>query len=368
MDEFKKYPNSGIVIAVLGSEQGLPIDYQRLPIDYVVSLQTSEGKTYELTAADYYYEALELLINESYKDKGSKQHLKLIGCIARFRYLIYATLKLFDIKSIKNKISDNLILKSKILELRNKILEISYDIMFFFEDYLNIESQKEESNFKLILQNYIKQDIQDGYEIFDEVYNNLSPTDQKQKCIYRAFNGSGCVAFAYDKDKKNNWYFSLSGSSFDYKGNNKINDWILSSEMNDAYRVVGEALKKVYKKEPIECHLTDDTRRYVLYGDIFLSSSVTLKNEVDAKNAEGLNQHYSCCERKILTYIGGGFVNPDYLKPKPSANNILKKYTFIIKYDPCKRCMPALFGCNNIITKNGNRSIVKNNNVFECKP
>ncbi|MBQ4036116.1 MAG: hypothetical protein II623_11755, partial [Paludibacteraceae bacterium] len=76
MDEFKEYPNSGIEIAVLGPNQ-------LLPIDYVVRLQTSEGETYELTAADYYYEALELLINESYKDKGSKQHLKLIGCIAR---------------------------------------------------------------------------------------------------------------------------------------------------------------------------------------------------------------------------------------------------------------------------------------------
>lgn len=196
----------------------------------------------------------------------------------------------------------------------------------------------------------------------------------KNKALRYRLDGNGCVAFAYKEI--DNWYFSLSGSSCDYYGKLELSKWGKKQTLNEAYNIIENALKEyINKKCKVvnfninKCHLTENTRRYVLYGDIFLSSSVTLKNEVEAKNAiEGLNQHYSCCERKILTYIGGGFVNPDYLKPKPSANNILKKYTFIIKYDPCKRCMPALFGCNNIITKNGNRSIVKNNNVFECKP
>ncbi len=116
-----------------------------------------------------------------------------------------------------------------------------------------------------------------------------------------------------------------------------------------------------------ECHLTDDTRRYVLCGGIFLSPSVTLENDVKRKSKEDLRPLYSCCERKILTYIKKcGFVNPNYLKQ--SANNKLKKYTFIIRYDPCEKCMPALFGCGKIITEKGNRKIVKNKNVFECKP
>lgn len=178
--------------------------------------------------------------------------------------------------------------------------------------------------------------------------------------------GCGCIAFAFKFNCI--WYFSLSGSSVDYSGNILVGDW--SENIKKAYEEVKNALSEFMVNylgvaNPIinECHLTDDTRRYVLYGGILLSSSVTLENDVknNSKKGLGLNPHYSCCERKILTYIEGGFVNRDYLKQ--SANNKLKKYTFIIRYDPCEKCMPALFGCGNIITGNGHRSIVKN---FSC--
>lgn len=93
MDEFIKYDDSDIKIDVLGSDQPLSINY-------VVRLQTSEGKTYELTAADYYYEALELMLiycdnekNENWKLISERIQLsELIQFIDQFRNLIYSTL------------------------------------------------------------------------------------------------------------------------------------------------------------------------------------------------------------------------------------------------------------------------------------
>ena len=196
------------------------------------------------------------------------------------------------------------------------------------------------------------------------------PTNGWNKDAEKRIKGPGCIAFAFNTIFNKTWYFSLSGSSVDYYGNIIVDDKWSSKKIENAYGEVKNALSEFMKKylgvaNPIiiECHLTDDTRRYVLYGGILLSSSVTLENDVknNSKKGLGLNPHYSCCERKILTYIEGGFVNRDYLKQ--SANNKLKKYTFIIRYDPCEKCMPALFGCGNIITGNGHRSIVKN---FSC--
>ena len=253
--------------------------------------------------------------------------------------------------------------------------------------------------FKFIVDVYDKLFINNNFSFesfINKIKSFIDDNSLNNEALKYRLDGKGCVAFAYKKI--DNWYFSLSGSSVDYIGSTPItitewgkiqmtqwkkiqmthtnrSSWTMENELIDAYNAIYEALCKYIEgkyrvKNPriTDCHLTDITRRYVLYDDIFLSSSVTLENEVKHNGIEGLNQHYSCCERKILTYIGGGFVNPDYLKPKPSANNILTNYTFIIRYDPCKKCMPALFGCVNIITGKGNRSIVKNNNVFECKP
>lgn len=328
MDEFEEYRNSGIEIDVLGSDQPLSINY-------VVRLQTSEGKTYELTAADYYYEALELMLiycdnekNENWKLISERIQLsELIQFIDQFRNLIYSTL----------------------IEQKNDSKE-----------YITNKSK----SLNEFLKKIFKKNLPDFQEFADLLEK---PTNGWNKDAEKRIKGPGCIAFAFRSKRK--WYFSLSGSSVDYSGNILVGDnW--SEKIVNAYGEVKKALSEFMKKylgvaNPIikECHLRDNTRRYVLYGGLFLSSSVTLKNEVEAKNAiEGLKQHYSCCERKILTYIEkNGFVNPDYLKQ--SADNILKHCTFIIRYDPCEKCMPALFGCENIITGNGHRSIVRN---FSC--
>ena len=325
MDGFEEYRDSGIRIAVLGSDQPLSINY-------VVRLQTSEGKTYELTAADYYYEALELMLiycdnekNENWKLISERIQLsELIQFIDQFRNLIYSTLT--------HNLEDNL-------------------------KYITNKSKSLNEFFKNL------QDYQEFAELLEPPTNGWNEDAEKR------INGHGCIAFAFNTIFNKTWYFSLSGSSVDYSGNILVGEkW--SEKIGKAYGEVKNALSVFMDKylgvaNPIikECHLTDDTRRYVLYGGIFLSSSVTLENDVKQNSKKGLdlNPHYSCCERKILTYIEGGFVNPDYLKQ--SADNILKHYTFIIRYDPCEKCMPALFGCENIITGNGHRSIVKN---FSC--
>lgn len=67
---------------------------QYLSIDYVIRLRTSEGHSYELTAADYYYEALELmLINSDNNEENEDNISKLIEDIDLFRNWIYLTLK-----------------------------------------------------------------------------------------------------------------------------------------------------------------------------------------------------------------------------------------------------------------------------------
>ena len=313
MDEFKEYPNSGIKIAVLGQDQE-----QGLPIDYVVRLQTSEGETYELTAADYYYEALELMLIYCDNEKNeNRDHISnLIQLIDQFRYLIYSTL------------TDE---KNDLKEVRNNITTISNYLKISFNNFFETKSL--------------------NYQEFANLLEEGKPTNGWNKDAEKRIKGPGCIAFAFFTRLE--WYFSLSGSSVDYSGNILVGDnW--SEKIVNAYGEVKKALSEFMKKylgvaNPIinECHLRDNTRRYVLYGGIFLSSSVTLENDVKNNSKEGLNRHYSCCERKILTYI----------------KKSLKHCTFIIRYDPCEKCMPALFGCENIITGNGHRSIVKN---FSC--
>lgn len=326
MDEFIKYDDSDIKIDVLGSNQPLSIDY-------VVRLQTSEGETYELTAADYYYEALELMLIYCDNEKNeNREHISnLIQLIDQFRYLIYSTL------------TDE---KNDLKEVRNNITTISNYLKISFNNFFETKSL--------------------DYQKFADLLEKEKPKNGWNKDAKYRIEKSGCIAFAFNFKCK--WYFSLSGSSVDYYGNIIVDDKWSSKKIEKAYGEVKNALSVFMDKylgvaNPIikECHLTDDTRRYVLYGGIFLSPSVTLENDVKRNSIEGLNPHYSCCERKILTYIEGGFVNPDYLKQ--SADNILKHYTFIIRYDPCEKCMPALFGCENIITGNGHRSIVRN---FSC--
>ena len=313
-----------------------------------------------------------MLINSDNNEENEENISKLIEDIDLFRNWIYLTLKSSKKSNNENRYENQ-------DENQDEISQASEVLNNAFNPFLSGES-----SIKDVYDMLFSNDYNFNFITFiEKIKTFIDDERKKNKELKYRLDGSGCVAFAYKKI--DNWYFSLSGSSFDYIGSKPITitektqmthtNWTMKKELGDAYDAIRYALcnyivvkYKVKKLKITDCHLTENTRRYVLYGDIFLSSSVTLKNEVEAKNAiEGLNQHYSCCERKILTYIGDGFVNPDYLKPKPSANNILKKYTFIIKYDPCKRCMPALFGCGNIITGKGNRSIVKNNNVFECK-
>ena len=102
MKEIFGYSESNIEIAVLSSDteeewlKNSDKEVKWLKIDYVIRLRTSEG-VYELTAADYYYEALELMLiysdNENRKNNENREHISnLIQLIDQFRNLIYSTL------------------------------------------------------------------------------------------------------------------------------------------------------------------------------------------------------------------------------------------------------------------------------------
>lgn len=88
MKEIFGYSESNIEIAVLSSDT----EEEWLKIDYVIRLRTSEG-VYELTAADYYYEALELMLINSDNNEENKDNIStLIEDIDLFRNWIYLTL------------------------------------------------------------------------------------------------------------------------------------------------------------------------------------------------------------------------------------------------------------------------------------
>lgn len=172
-----------------------------------------------------------------------------------------------------------------------------------------------------------------------------------------------CVAIAmpicrYLRDS-GNCFLSLSGARKDYIG--KIAGMHIDAEIAKSYSAINQLLEHVFGCKFIECHLSDDTRRYTRYDarqkfDIETTNGKVLKNPVKFFNDYNRNsnknnfyRHYSCCEKKIINYLN--FVNKDFEKLLSGQKvvNLLTSYEFRINSEPCRMCRPALVGCDNVL-------------------
>ncbi len=134
----------------------------------------------------------------------------------------------------------------------------------------------------------------------------------------------GCFAIMEDTNGKK--YFALSGNG-DYKPDKKS---------YPQYKRVADKLAEALTGYRW-ANLTDDVLSYVDYdpnygADIALQDPVSLKDCLKGmgdnwdlfKNKKG--GYYSCCERKIFAH---------------SNNNADK--TFYVRWEPCEKCIPAMF-------------------------
>ena len=202
-------------------------------------------------------------------------------------------------------------------------------------------------------------------EIIDRYYDEWAKNNTK---LINKFNknGGGCVALAMPTSKslcdKENCFLSISGSSKDYIG--KIPSFgSISKEVKQTYKSINDLLNLFFGFKFQECHLTDETRRYTYYDkrkkfDRDSTNGNPLKSPIKFSrdyrirgSSPNFKAHYSCCEKKIISYMN--FVNKDYKKllAGDKVVNHLTSYEFRIKKEPCRMCRPALVGCYFIRSK-----------------
>lgn len=301
----------------------------------------------EITTADYYYEAIQLIfIDKSQMLKnGGYTNLfdRMIEALDFFRFLIYKTLTIQDLALFDSLYGD-------IYEISKVFVEEIGDFSQLLDENGDIE--KHENNFEGF--DYYYWGHHYHYDLLYHIWHLLSriccQKNNVIKEIAERFTGTKCVAFAKSLNQSNSQiFFSLSGSSNDYVGyldiKSKNNIWS-SKPLTEAYEAVSGTLKNFYpNREIVQCHLTDDVRRYK-EGKVLLARSIAFLIDEKRKSI-----YYSCCERKILAYlVSGGFVNEDCHKlKKGKTNNLLSGYEFLIRFEPCDKCKPALYGCNNIV-------------------
>lgn len=153
-----------------------------------------------------------------------------------------------------------------------------------------------------------------------------------------------------------NCYLSLSGAIKDYIGSLLGKNTGPSKSIADSYKNINQLLKYVFGFEFIECHLTDETRRYTYMSNQkdldnndfkgqVLKTPIKFKTDFKKYPIERLKRHYSCCEKKIISQMD--FVNRDYQKllKNQKVVNLLTSYEFRIQKEPCRMCRPSLIGC-----------------------
>lgn len=170
----------------------------------------------------------------------------------------------------------------------------------------------------------------------------------------------GCVAIADSKSHTHKHLFALSGSDNDYIGSN-ISGWSLSEEKKFDYHFVSTLLTSFTGFNYIPCHLNDNGYRYTEYNFVLNSipgqiyDGKLLENPVNliddfASNGSNSNftRHYSCCEKKIVSFLMG--CNSDYLDLQLGIApiNVLNDFSIKISRLPCVMCRPALVGFNTI--------------------
>jgi|BioPla2DNA2_1021312.scaffolds.fasta_scaffold00316_8 hypothetical protein len=254
---------------------------------------------------------------------------------------------------------------------RNNVDDINSRIRVYSNNLRNIIRNGEKTSKGIYLENLESFNLSNFVGYFSENVKNWYKESKNKKIIddFNADKGS-CVAIAIplcdmlmDKD---NCYLSLSGAKKDYKGlklSIKTNKWI-----EESYTRINDLLEYVFSFRFIECHLTDETRRYTYLSSQTDFKNHNLKGNVLVRPVKFINEYehyikkyrvlfdpftilsrnYSCCEKKILNYMN--FVNRDYwkLKNKQKVVNILTSYEFRIQKKPCRMCRPVLIGCYHI--------------------
>lgn len=328
-----------IEIADLSKDEG----YIRLPVynsEYYDKYENSNEVIIPLTA--YYYNALKL-------------------CIVPYSN--------FNIQPLDEFI--DLINNLWFLCDRNNVDDINSQIRIYSNNLRNIIRNSEKTSKGIYFENLEPFNFSDFVGYFSENVKKWYKESKNKKIIddFKSDKGS-CVAIAMplygmlvDKD---NCYLSLSGAKRDYKGfklSIKINKWI-----EESYTRINDLLEYIFSFRFIECHLTDETRRYTylsnqsdfkkrdLRGNVLLRPVKFINEYEQYIKKYGvsfdpftiLSRNYSCCEKKILNYMN--FVNRDYckLKNKQKVVNILTSYEFRIQKKPCRMCRPALIGCYHI--------------------
>ena len=365
--------DSKLEIATIGSRNEEAESFF-LKIDYVIRLEYENeySKYVGLTAADYYYESIQLIIMDQMVGDNYNRAFKWITFFDLFRDIIYVTFWLFKLQDERleeyHEFSSIFKVVLPDFDLNNTfrtfLPELIHGTSKIIADIDLAETDNHESG-KLSLLTRLENSLLGGEigELSEElrnIYDKLSFSDKKNDKIKRVFEKKrrrkGCIALAIDLVSKQ-YYFSLSGSSIDCVPSVKKiggDTWKYIDDMRSAYNAIKKTIKFCYRdnKGIKGCHLTSNVRRYVDYSNIYKYLNAPIRFVQDVQNkipGNDLKRHYSCCERKILAYIVG-FSNPDYAQfVKKNTNNILSDFKFIIRFEPCDRCKPALLGCNNII-------------------
>lgn len=324
-----------------------------LKVDYIVRFYENKKDYYEITAADYYYEAYQLLLIYQFSNEqlDAERFYVAQDFLSWFRYLIYKTACLFK--------KENIIRLDDIK--RGELLSNIWSLSRYLVSQLKVDNL-----FEFTYGYRFYRSISSIYNILRQIYG----TTDFWKEIDVRFNKTKCVAIAYkNRLPKKTLYLSLSGSSCDYEGKNreKISGWEVNPKIQEAYEAVSAVYKTYWNCPIVQCHLSGKVRRYVQLNKkngIILTKSKSLKNDLlnykDPASIVQLRIHYSCCERKILSkIINNGLENKEYLKLKNnktlSSNNPLRDWTFIVRRPPCEKCKPALVGCDKIIYDETNK-------------
>ena len=192
------------------------------------------------------------------------------------------------------------------------------------------------------------------FEEYDEyIIQKYNSFICNNKMIYETImcNIRNCIAIAFPtlKDFRDeyNCYVSLSGTKRDYVGN-------LSSNIMKSYVEINDLLKQIFGFKFIECHLTDETKRYTRlshhspFDGNVLDNPISYGKDRNKHTFKFFDRNYSCCEKKIVSYMKFNSNSYRDLIAGHKIVNTLSSYSFVIKYKPCEMCMPALIGCYNI--------------------
>lgn len=183
-------------------------------------------------------------------------------------------------------------------------------------------------------------------------FNLLRAFFYNRKNVFTAkkygLSGDECFAIMKDSDNNNN-YFALSGiddyeKHYNYKKMEDLKDEIITIKGFENYIWAG---------------LTDDVLNFidVSQGDFnrrditYISPeplSFYLKKD---SNIKIWGSYFNCCERKLL-----------------SSNNAINDPIIFVRWEPCVKCLPALFctncGCKTVYYFSSNGSEVINRTVF----